>query len=379
MPLIKDEELSELVLAGAIGALSLDTTAFDRYQCNLNVRALRALSQFKNTGTRFLLSEIVANEVMAHITSLASQSRAELMTALNKVRKGWRCEPDLVAVDSLLGLSESPDTFAKAFFDDFAKETAPEIVRVDGLVSHDEVIRRYFAMEPPFSDKEAKKSEFPDALALLSLEAWAAANKTRVLLVSADGDWRNFAEQSELLLIVSSVTAALDHFNVSNEVRKTIDRALEMLRTAKADHMHEEVEKAINMFLEQNDTEIEAYSSLEYDIVNIDPILQQWDVDINVDPRVLYVSPDLIAFALSVTAVVRFDGTFSYYVQDSIDRDYVSLGSDSHETEESITIPLTISMHRQIEEEPILERIEITPIRLVVDFGSVDPDWDYEE
>lgn len=36
-------------------------------------------------------------------------------------------------------------------------------------------------------------------------------------------------------------------------------------------------------------------------------------------------------------------------------------------------------MQREIEEEPIVERIEITPIRAVIDFGSNDPDWGYEE
>ena len=69
--------------------------------------------------------------------------------------------------------------------------------RVEGNVSHDEVIRRYFATEPPFSTKERKKSEFPDALALLSLERWATQNKSLVLLVSADGDWKKLVEQSE--------------------------------------------------------------------------------------------------------------------------------------------------------------------------------------
>ena len=61
MPSVEERQLGELVLAGKFGAISLDTTAFDRYQSNLNVRALRSLSQFKGTGTRFLLSEIVVN------------------------------------------------------------------------------------------------------------------------------------------------------------------------------------------------------------------------------------------------------------------------------------------------------------------------------
>ncbi|MES0036060.1 PIN domain-containing protein [Mesorhizobium sp. M0046] len=378
MPAVEEVQLSELVLSGKIGAITLDTTAFDRYQCNLNVRALRSLSQFRGTGTRFLLSEIVFNEVKAHISALAAETHAGLMVALHKVRKGWRRDVNMDDVDKLLGLEQSPLEFAEAFFADYANETEPDIIKVDGLVSHDEVIRRYFATEPPFSTKEPKKSEFPDALALLSLEAWASANKTLVLLVSADGDWKRFAEQSDWLVLVPELGTALDHFNLSNEIRKTVGRALEMLQKADAPEMHDEIERAIELFLEQFDPEVEAYSSLEYEIDNIDPSLQHWFLN-DFDSRILFVSPDMIVFAVSVTAIVNFEGTFSYSVHDSIDRDYVSLGSDSHETEETISIPMTISMQRQIEEEPVVERIEITPIRVVIDFGSIEPNWGYEE
>ena len=278
-----------------------------------------------------------------------------------------------------MALRRAPEAFAEAFFDVFSGETEPEIVKVEGLVSHNEVIRRYFATEPPFSKKEAKKSEFPDALALLSLESWATANKTFVLLVSADGDWRKFAEQSGCLMVVSELGTALDHFNVSSEVRKTVGRALELLREAGAPNMHDEMERAIELFLEQFDLEIEAYASMEYEIDNIEPSLQHWAVDADVSPQILYVSAEIIDFTLSVTANVSFEGTFSYYVHDSVDRDYVSLGTDRHETKMAITIPLTLSMQREIEEKPIVERIEITPIRVVIDFGSIDPDWGYEE
>ncbi len=98
-----------------------------------------------------------------------------------------------------------------------------------------------------------------------------------VLLVSADVDWRRFAEQSDCLVVVSDLGAALDHFNVSNEVRKTVGRALEMLRNANAADMRDEMERAIELFLEQFDPEIEAYSSLEYEVENIESSLTALD------------------------------------------------------------------------------------------------------
>ncbi|MCA6115206.1 DUF4935 domain-containing protein [Bradyrhizobium sp. WSM 1738] len=77
------------------------------------------------------------------------------------------------------------------------------------------MLRRYFTIEPPFSRGELKKTEFPDALALLSLEAWASRHHTTVLLVSRDTDWQAFAAASKHLVVIADLSAALDCFNAA--------------------------------------------------------------------------------------------------------------------------------------------------------------------
>jgi chromosome condensin MukBEF complex kleisin-like MukF subunit len=54
-----------------------------------------------------------------------------------------------------------------------------------------------------------KKAEFPDAISLLSLEAWAEANEKRILAVSGDKDWAAYAENSERIDVVSKLSDAL--------------------------------------------------------------------------------------------------------------------------------------------------------------------------
>ena len=64
---------------------------------------------------------------------------------------------------------------------------------------------KYFAGEPPFGLRADKKSEFPDAAALLLLEQRAEALNTKAIVASRDTGWKGFAEQSEHLYCVSSL------------------------------------------------------------------------------------------------------------------------------------------------------------------------------
>ena len=62
---------------------------------------------------------------------------------------------------------------------------------------------------PPFEEPDKKKHEFPDAIALLSLEEWAEVNKTRILAVSCDRGWAAFAAESEWIVVDSDLASAL--------------------------------------------------------------------------------------------------------------------------------------------------------------------------
>ncbi|MER9387798.1 PIN domain-containing protein [Mesorhizobium sp. M0435] len=193
MPTFDEAILVSDIAHGRIGGISLDTTAFDRYQCNLQAPALLGLAQFLGSKTQFILSDVVAGEIKSHVARDAANAKQELLSALREVRHRWRRPVDSKAIEVALGLEQPTQDFAEDYFDVFAGVTKPDLISADGRVTHAEILRRYFAPEPPFSTKDRKKSEFPDALALLSLESWAADNKTLVLVVSRDGDWQTFA------------------------------------------------------------------------------------------------------------------------------------------------------------------------------------------
>jgi hypothetical protein len=58
----------------------------------------------------------------------------------------------------------------------------------------DTVVDMYFKLKAPFEEK--KRAEFPDAIALVSLERWAELNKLKILVVSYDSGWEEYCASS---------------------------------------------------------------------------------------------------------------------------------------------------------------------------------------
>lgn len=78
-----EEAIKAAIPAGAISAVSVDTSIFDNDRCNLDTQLLRSLGQFKGTITRVLLSEVTVGEVTTHIARHAEEAQAQLKAALN--------------------------------------------------------------------------------------------------------------------------------------------------------------------------------------------------------------------------------------------------------------------------------------------------------
>lgn len=377
MPTFDEEAIRAAIATDSIGGISVDTSIFDRHRCNLDSKVLQSLGQFRGTSIRLVLSEIVAGEVRRHIERNADEARSRLKAALGLIRKSWRRPVDHDAVDGILGIREPPGEFATRSMSEFVDATGCEIVAADGLVAHSEVLRRYFGAEPPFSRGELKKNEFPDALALLSLEAWGGRNRTMVLVVSQDRDWQSFADASGHLICVPDIAVALDYFNAAAAF--VVARCMKLLGQGEASEMKADIEGAIELFLETFDPEIDAYSTLDYELDSLEPVLQHWIPDPDARPKIVRADEDVVVFVVPVRAIVNFSATFRYSVHDSVDRDMVDLGTDVKQVEDKIILQAVISIDRRMEEEPYVRSVEIDSRLITITFGSIDPDWGYEE
>lgn len=371
MPTLTDDDIRDRIADGSIFAISVDTSIFDRYGCNLGYAALRKLDQFQGKHIRVLLSEVIEGEVVAHIRSAAAETQRALKTALKKHKLRWAITDQAPAVAAGLALAGTPAAEAQRQMDDFVALLGAEIVSATDLDTiAPEVLRRYFAFEPPFEDSEKKKHEFPDAFALLSLEASAEEEDKLILCVSADNGWKDFAEASNRLVCIDDLDRALSLFNEADHA--FADAVVTRLKAGTAPALLADIESSIQARLDDFDWMIDAHSPLQLDIEPLSAALQSVNLD-EVEPTVIAADADFVTFIVKLDALVSFEAIFSYSVRDSVDRDYVGLGSEEEEVEKTIGFEVAVTMAREQDGEPAATEVQVAKQRFEVDFGYVEP------
>ncbi|MER8835838.1 PIN domain-containing protein [Mesorhizobium sp. M0909] len=378
MPVFDEEVIKDDIVHGRIGAISLDTTAFDRHACNLDAKAFEGLEQFKATNVAFLLSEVIIGEVKAHINKAASDSKQKLINAIRESSKGWRRSIDKQAILNMTGLIQEPAAFASEFYGQFAELKAVQVVPLNGNVDVSALIGRYFSSTPPFGETANKKSEFPDALTVMSLHSWAAVHNTKVLVVSNDRGWQAFADESERLICVKDLSTALDLFSphVAHEIASQV---LLLLQNGQAPAMYEAIEGEMDWYFESSPPEIEGDATHEYEIEKVDAVPQHWSVADPAELKVLNSDNEFITISINVSAQINISVSVRFFAPDYADRDYVDLGVHTVEQEDALVFPVTVKFNRNFNGEPVVDSVEVQSFPYTSRFYTLDPDWDYEE
>jgi hypothetical protein len=375
MPAFNLSEIQALAESGDLKALTLDTSIFDQFGCNLQYKGLTALNQFVGTDVKVLLSEITIREVSAHIAIDTADAADHARSAINQYLKAWRSDEDKKAIYDSLGLGRSPRDFAAAAIDRFVTSIAADRVAFDLNVSLSDVVQRYFEATPPFSKKDKKKSEFPDAIALLSLESWAEAHGGFVLAVSRDNDWISYAETSNRIICIPKLSDALDAFNRESSV--IASRFASRLRSGSYTKIREAIDDALANFIE--DFEVEASSAFYFDYEISSSELIDWHIDSDERFNVVASDSESITFMFELVARAEFEADFSFSVKDGIDKDYVPMGSATVTRTNEFSTPVLITVARDQEDNPDLIEIEIERRQLSIDFDVVEPDWRDED
>lgn len=371
MPKLTPEELKARVAAGKVGAISLDTSIFDRHQCHLGYASLRKLDQFRDSHIDVLISEIVANEVVAHIARDAEKSQRDLQNSLKTHARRWTLDTEQAKAPQSFQLAVNPTIAAQEQFDAYKEAIGAEIVPAAfSSMTADTVFARYFAKQPPFEKAEKKKNEFPDAFALASLEEHGAEQEQLILCVSGDGGWRDFAGASEHLVCVEDLDGALSLFNEAGQV--VADRVLDLLRKDETPTISDGIDSEFAYRLD-NDFDCEADSFANFEVEPESVALQSIDWAAVPAPTVIAVDADSVTFTLDLKAVVSYGADFSFYVRDSIDKDYVGLGGTHASKDQEDYFRIVLSVSREMEGEPELFEAELARKRVVVDFGTVHP------
>ena len=123
---LSETEIKECIGDGRIRAITLDTCIFEGNGNRFERGLLAKLSQFNDTAVRFVLSDVVAGEVMSHVTKEAQDSMSAVRTALKEVGRCWQTtiEQRDTALHALFN-NEAPRTLAKRRFDAFTEVMLP--------------------------------------------------------------------------------------------------------------------------------------------------------------------------------------------------------------------------------------------------------------
>jgi hypothetical protein len=248
------------------GAITIDTSVFDNNGIALERGLLNQLDQFKESPVQVLVSEIIDNEVTAHLTVKVKESRSKIEQALRAARNQLRVSyKDISDAKSLIFDAGDDVDVAKGRLNEFYHKTDAKIIGCGGAIDVATLVKMYFGLEAPFEKSADKKNEFPDALALLSLEAWAEMNDLNILAVSSDKGWSRYADTSKRIDVIDNLADALAHFQPHNFAKNIIDSIKSDYVSGESNEIFDSIAEGIADSLDGIDILIEASSSFYFE------------------------------------------------------------------------------------------------------------------
>jgi PIN domain len=348
---------------------------------------LKKLEQFQDSSTRLILSEIVKEETLSHLMGKARDAQKEIEKSLKQAKEHWRVEDqDLEKIKAIVFGGREAQEVVFERFNQFAELTSLEIVEAQNHVMVGDLIQKYFKARPPFSETGKKKNEFPDAIALMSLETWANNNQTKIIVVTSDNDWKSFCKGSERLIAIDDFAGALGLFQ-----RQNADDICKYLSEKYEKGELENVKEAISNSLEHQLSDLEIYpevsSSYMYEQDSTEVTLNGFEFELFEPPNLIFrpvnFDDDSLVVESKLSIDVNIECSFSFSMYDSIDKDEVPFGSGSANIQTNLDVDILISFVGsfvgsldEIGAEIEVDDVEIEVKKLdEVDFGEIEPDW----
>ena len=390
MPIIDEEQLSTLLAEGGIAAITADTCIFDEKRLQLNSPSLKALAKLNGRGFRFVLPNTVGNEVSAHLEKKASESLNSARKGVGDALRAYGTKDP--AEDELLNQitgGRSPTQAGKEILGQYVKDSGCEVLKDTDLVDSRKLSEDYFAGRAPFGTGK-KKSEFPDALALNALERTAMNREIGILVVSKDGDWKEFCRNSNHLYFITDIERALDLVtNAPPVLRKSVRDWLEDEARGGADlrtHVAEKVQLmdfSASAYPSHGECEVDVWAG-ELQGIN-SPKEDEIDI-IEIEPQEEGNRQRLVV-SLPLVLKTKIPVDVNFYIWDSIDKESLSMGGRTIEVDEEIateaTITFDICNQGTEDEEIVFVDVELDVSHHEVDLGEVDvfepEDYDFDD
>ena len=380
---VMDEAIRQQIEANEIGAIALDTEVFDAKQLALEAGLLRRVAQFADSEITVLLPDVIAGEVEAHLLQTASDAQGKLKRAMRLMEHAQLLSlvDDATPATQLLDHIADPAAAAEIASQRLAgwiERTGAVVLHAGDHVTLDQVMLRYFGAQAPFAANGPKKHEFPDAVALLTLERWAEQQERKVLVVSNDPDWVRYCATSPRLVVVRDLADALSGFQ-DQTASYAARRLAELLDEGDPVGLQATLLRALHGQDDKVEFDVDADSQFEFEPEGVEAHFA--DVELP-DPEwatrvfeAVDYGDGKVFVQVAATALAEVSSYFRFRKWDGIDREYMPMGSGQIVTDERIDIEAIVTLGGQIPDRMAIEAIEILPRTHHIELSDIEPDW----
>ena len=355
------DHIKQLVRNAEIRFITIDTSILRKHGFHFDSGILEQLKQFKNSRFKLVISEIVLKETERQIKEAYVKDLSGWQKIFNRLKDYPVTDEDVISFDEILAEC-TPEQYSFWKMNKFQLDTGAEQISV-GHADIKDIADLYFSQKAPF-DSGMKKSEFPDAIALLGFLNWCESTHSGMIVVSDDLDWKRFcAENPDKLHHIESIATALEVINESESIRSE-RTAARIEAVAREFSSREQIEKIRNQLLQKLSNQATAVGETRYkynaEIEKISVI----DLDFN---GLMPIRHDDAAFVLfsEVKAKCEFWGDFDFFNEHP--KKYIGSGVYS------ITKDVEAGAIFSADGDEISIEVFI-PQELVIDFGLVEPD-----
>lgn len=204
----------------------VDTQIFIQYKFCFNQKNLKRLLELGSSGSiQIILTETVIGEVRLKIINQIKEAEE----SLKNFHKLFRAVEDILpeCYQGLRSLPKEGELIALAIkaWENYIF-ASKAIVLPASAANGADLLALYFGSKPPFSSGK-KKSEFPDAISLLSIAKWLKTNQSGIYVVSQDNDLANWCKETPN---ASCVKLLPEFINLVTEAEDDKEKLVEVVR-----------------------------------------------------------------------------------------------------------------------------------------------------
>lgn len=400
MPRISQEEFTNKAQEGEFHLFTVDTNVFIQNKFKLHGKKLSDIID-SYYDSSFIIPKIVYDETMKHYKEFMTNNMRDAKQILKRL-DFFKCAEECIDFFENLDVEK----YCERTFDEYLLN--PEDVIIDNDVDINMIADSYFNSNPPFSCSTAqsknikdtgeekaastkkthkqkdKKNEFPDAIALQSLERFAISRVKNIAIVSNDNDWKEYCKNSEHLYTIDENIDVLPtalfalkgtrDATDSNIIKKYI---AEQLFTEHTDV----IESAIKNFLDDtSNIECDATSRHSFELENDSNEINEIKYnDTLVSIQDKFDSEVVASVLIPIKFTCHASANLAYY--DSVDREYIDMGSQYISADVDSEIELELILHKDDLEgisKDSLVSADVISGNISVDLGDLEINYGEE-